>query len=177
LLQAGYLYRFRPKLNMNYLLARNEDADHGLRTTLHDQNRTLLQLTVFRTEPSTDNRYPTSVFIRQACVKFPDSYIKWEDKAKLTFGKKDEKDGLHLFKFDYADNNWRNDPSKQAPNGEGWLFIGNPVSGANVDVAGSEVFHLAPVVGWGFNGGDNQQWYAERMPESVQQEIDQSGWH
>src|SRR5215813_7684628 len=117
LLQAGYLYRFRPKLNMNYLLARNEDADHGLRTTLHDQNRTLLQLTVFRTEPSTDNRYPTS------------------------------------------------------------LFIGNPVSGANVDVAGSAVFHEAPVVGWGFNGGDNQQWYAERMPESVQQEIDQSGWH
>jgi len=176
MIQAG-LYRFRPKLNLNYLLARNEDPDHGLRTTLHDQNRTLLQLTVFRLEPSTVNKYPTSFFIRQACNKFTNSYIKWQDKAKLTFGANDRGDDLHLFKFDYADENWRNNPSVRAPNGEGWLFIGNPVSGANVDVAGGNIVHEGPVVGWGFDGGDNQQWYAERMPESVQQEIDQSGWH
>jgi hypothetical protein len=176
MIQAG-LYRIRPKLNIHYALARNEDADHGLRTTLHDMNRTLHQLTVFRLEPGTDNKYPTSFFIRLACNKFTNEYIRWEDKAKLTFGKKNESDGLHLFKFDYADNNWPNNPSIRDPEGKGWMFIGNPVSGANVDVAGDNIVHEGPVVGWGFNGGDNQQWYIERMPESVQQEIDQSGWH
>jgi hypothetical protein len=52
------------------------------------------------------------------------------------------------------------------------LFIGNPVSGANVDVI--ETKHEGKVVGWGSNGGNNQQWYAEALPESYQAVVDQS---
>ena len=177
MIQDG-LYRFHPKQDLHDVLVRDIASDQGVRTAIHHKDRTLLEQSVFYLEGCPKPAFPTSFYIRVASSKYPNSYLKWHDNAQFTFEKKDASDdGGFLFRFDFADNNWRNDPKIRTPAGEGWELIGNPVTGKNVDVAGGQIFHLSPVVGWGFTGGDNQQWFAERMPNETQKIIDQSGPH
>jgi hypothetical protein len=108
-----------------------------VRTAIHHKDRTLLEQSVFYLEGCPKPAYPTSFYIRVASSKYPNSYLKWHDNAQFTFEKKDASDDAgFLFRFDFADNNWRNDPKIRTPAGEGWELIGNPVTGKNVDVAG-----------------------------------------
>jgi hypothetical protein len=173
MLQAG-LYRFRPKPNTNLVLARHTADDQGVESAVHRLDETLLEITVFRLEPCPNPKYPTCFYIHLASTKYPKSYMKWGDKTVFRFEEKGD-DGLFLFRFEYADPQWVNYPDRRAPDGRGWLFIGNPVSGANVDVI--ETKHEGKVVGWGSNGGNNQQWYAEALPESYQAVVNQSDPH
>jgi hypothetical protein len=165
----GSVYRFHPKGNRGYVLAIEESGDFGMRTVLIDASilgtkshfgivRPAITITAATPHP---DWYISSYYLRLDIQGYENSFLEWQDKAQLLYGS--EKTDNALFLFRYADDNWVNDPSNRGPDGAGWVNIVNPASGAVLDVAGGDIGNNKPVVGWGSNGGDNQQWWVERL--------------
>lgn len=187
MIQGGYQYRFHSKLNRGFILGVTPYLNGLVGAVLQEYPRADPRYSVFVVKEvadkvDKDHPYQPGVYnlqlassdsSAQTYLGFPMNYDNMNRGTVADGNQLCCIDTLHYanvatwpaFRMGvgYVDWTYPQHPELQTPSSDGWVKISTIASGSVAEVKDGTVLHNQPVNSAGCNGGDRQQWWAERV--------------